>query len=128
MNGAGVVALTTPGVKLPVKFTFLDVQRQVLDVVMRDGEALVFIHEGRSNPHGIQLELLSADRLDIEKNELLQNGNVMRMGIEMEKRTRKPIAYWLNLSEGPLYGSYTFSPLIGSKFERVGAEKIIHVY
>ena len=50
------------------------------------------------------------------------------MGIEMEKRTRKPIAYWLNLSEDPLYGSYTFSPQIGSKFERVGAEKIIHVY
>ena len=95
---------------------------------MRDGEALVFIHEGRSNPHGIQLELLTADRLDIEKNELLQNGNVMRMGIEMEKRTRKPIAYWLNMSEDPLYGSYTFSPQIGSKFERVGAEKIIHVY
>ena len=50
MNGAGVVALTTPGVKLLGKFTFLDVQRQVLDAVMRDGEALVFIHEGRSNP------------------------------------------------------------------------------
>ena len=52
----------------------------------------------------------------------------MRMGIEMEKRTRKPIAYWLNMSEDPLYGSYTFSPQIGSKFERVGAEKIIQVY
>ena len=64
------------------KFTFLDVQRQVLDSVMRDGEAIIYIHEGKRNPHGIQLELLATDRLDLEKNQQLQNGNVVRMGIE----------------------------------------------
>ena len=52
------------------KFTFLDIQRQVLDAVVRDGEAIVYLHEGRRNPHGIQLELLTADRLNIQKNEV----------------------------------------------------------
>ncbi len=56
---------------------------------MRDGEALVFIHEGRSNPQVIQLELLTADRLDIKKIELLQNGNVMRMGIGSDSTSRE---------------------------------------
>jgi len=37
------------------KFTFLDIQRQVLDAVVGDGEVLMYIHEGRLNPHGIQL-------------------------------------------------------------------------
>ena len=47
------------------KFTFVDIQRQVLDAVVRDGEGLVYLHGGRRNPHGIQLEMLTAARLDI---------------------------------------------------------------
>ena len=50
---------------------------------MRDGEVLIYVHEGRSNSHGIQVELMTIDRLDIEKNELFQFGNIVRMGIEM---------------------------------------------
>nr|BAR33857.1 phage portal protein [uncultured Mediterranean phage uvMED] len=110
------------------KFTFLDIQRQVLDAVVRDGEALIYVHEGRSNPHGIQLELMTADRLDVDKNEVLQNGNIIRMGIEMEQRIRRPVAYWINVKENPLYESFAFSPAVGGTYERIPAERIIHVF
>ena len=109
------------------KFTFLDIQRQVLDAVIRDGEAFVYVHEGRSNPHGIQLELMTSDRLDTDKNEILNNGNIVRMGIEMQKRTRKPIAYWMNVSENPLYESYAFTSSVGGTYERIPAERIVHI-
>jgi lambda family phage portal protein len=110
-------------------YTFLDIQRQVLDAVVRDGEALVYMHEGRRNPHGFQLELLTADRLNIEKNEVLRNGNIIRMGIEQEKRTRRPLAYYLNMSENPVYESYEFSTqAMGGTYKRIPAERIIHVY
>ena len=117
-----------PGCDVSGKFTFLDVQRQVLDAVVRDGEALIYVHEGRSNPHGIQLELLTADRLSIEKNDQLQNGNIIRMGIEQEKRTRRPIAYWINVTENPIYESFALSPSIAGTFERIPADRIIHVF
>ena len=110
------------------KFTFLDIQRQVLDAVVRDGEALIYVHEGRKNPHGIQLELLTADRLDVEKNEVLQNKNVIRMGIEQEHRTRRPVAYWINVKENPLYESFSFSSEVGGIYERIPADRIIHVF
>ena len=110
------------------KFTFVDIQRQVLDAVVRDGEALVYLHGGRKNPHGIQLEMLTADRLDIEKNQQLQNGNVVRMGIEQEQRTRRPVAYWINMSENPLHGSYAYSSSVGRVYERINADRIVHVY
>ena len=58
---------TYAGCDVSGRFTFLDCQRQILDAVVRDGEALIYIHEGRSNPHGIQLELMTADRLEIDK-------------------------------------------------------------
>ena len=35
-----------PGCDTSGKFTFLDIQRQVLDAVLRDGEALVYLHDG----------------------------------------------------------------------------------
>ena len=95
---------------------------------MRDGEAIIYIHEGKRNPHGIQLELLATDRLDLERNTQLQNGNVVRMGIEQEERTHRQIAYWMNMKEDPLYGTYNLSPQAGTKYERIPAEKIIHVY
>ena len=91
------------------------------------GRGLIYIHEGRSNPHGIQLELMTADRLDIDKNEVLQNGNIIRMGIEMEQRTRRPKAYWINVSENPLYESYAFNSAVGGTYERIPDERIVHV-
>ena len=33
-----------------VKFTFLDVQRQVFKAVLRDGEAIVYLHDGTKKP------------------------------------------------------------------------------
>ena len=46
----------------------------------------------------------------------------------MEKRTRRPVAYWINVSENPLFESYAFSPSVGGTYERIPAEQIIHVY
>ncbi len=50
------------------------------------------------------------------------------MGIEQEQRTHWPVAYWMNMKEDPLYGTYKFSPQAGAKYERIPAEQIIHVY
>ena len=110
------------------KFTFLGIQRQVLDAVVRDGEALIYVHDGRSNPHGIQLELMTIDRLNIEKNDQLQNCNIIRMGIEMEQRTRRPVAFWINVKENPPNESFAFSPSVAGTYERIPADKIIHVF
>ena len=60
-----------PGCDASGKFPFVKVQFQVLDAVINDGETLDYLHGGRKNPHGIQLEMLTVDRLDLEKNQQL---------------------------------------------------------
>ena len=56
------------------------------------------------------------------------NANIIRMGIEMEQRTRRPKAYWINVSENPLYESFAFTSAVGGTYERIPAERIVHVF
>lgn len=60
----------------------------------RDGESLVRMVREKSLPYGTALQLLEADRLDEALNQRLSNGNVIRMGVELDGALR-PVAYWV---------------------------------
>lgn len=90
--------------------------------VARDGEALVRIVRRRDLPYGFALQLLEADRLDEALNHRLDNGNVIRQGVEIDATTR-PVAYYVQ----------TMHPgenwqIGGKKYERIPARDIYHVF
>lgn len=92
--------------------------------VAQDGEVLIRVHEYAPDaPTGFAVELLDAEALDVDHNEVLPNGNLIRMGVEMTPR-RRPVAYWLH-AEPPQsgWGSYR-----GSERVRIPAAEILHVY
>lgn len=100
-------------------------EQVVAETWLRDGEYLVRIVSTPKTEHGIALELLDVDRLDIEKNEQREptTGNRVIMGVEVNSFLR-PVAYWI-LKVHPQSGPVTETPK-GGTHVRVPADEMIH--
>lgn len=71
------------------------------------------------------LEVIEADRLmDQWETAQAPNGNAIRMGVEIDAWGR-PMAYWLHPTHP---GDYQFRTFVASKFIRVPAEEMLHLY
>jgi lambda family phage portal protein len=108
------------------KMSFLDIQQLAAKMVARDGECLIRKVYGRAsqNPHGFGLQMLSIDRLDVNRNEVLKDGREIRMGVEMT-RFGRPVAYHV-LVKNPADGVYTLNN--GLMYERIPADEIYHLF
>lgn len=74
---------------------FSSLCRVLIRAIACDGEALVRVHRARGlNAFGYQLQLLDIDRLDVNFNQALPSGNIVRMSVELNAVGR-PVAYWL---------------------------------
>jgi lambda family phage portal protein len=104
------------------RLSFFDIQNLYIKSVARDGEVLIRKVYGSVNKFGFALQILDIDRLDTNKNEELNNGHVIKMGVEIN-RFGRPVAYWLRTSHP---GDNPYYTNTGSSFERVPAEDIYH--
>jgi len=106
------------------KLSWIDIQKLALETCARDGEVLVRKVLGFPNAYGFALQMIEADHLDETLNAMLPNGNIIRMGVEVDKWDR-PVAYHL-LRRHP--GDFLFMQARGSSHERIPAEEFIHLY
>lgn len=106
------------------RFSFKSVELQVVRAVARDGEALLRRVPGIDNPFRYGIQLLDIDRLDHDKNDVLRNGNVVKMGVELTPYG-KPVNYWLRRRHpgDTLHGTFSIAD-----WEVVPADEIIHLY
>lgn len=106
------------------RYSFVDVQRAVVETWARDGEALLLHLTGKEagNAHGYALRLLEVERLPVTYSKDLAAGKKAVMGVEVDDLNRA-VAYWLNL--GQLGGS---SYATQATLTRVPAERVIHVF
>lgn len=106
---------------------FADIERIAVGQLVEAGEVLV---RKIRQPFGgskipFALEVIEADRLmDQYQTARAPNGNSIRMGVEVDAWGR-PVAYWLHPTHP---GDYQFSAFQPSKFIRVPADEIIHLY
>lgn len=104
-----------------------EIMRLVMGQMVEAGEVLL---RKIKQPFGagrtpFALEVIEADRLmDSFQTARAPNGNTIRMGVEMDAWGR-PTAYWLHPTHP---GDYSFSTFVPSKFLRVPADEIIHLY
>lgn len=76
------------------KLSFIDCQDLVMESLATEGECLIQLVRNYRNPWGFALKFLDNDMLDEELNEKLDNGNEIRMGVEVNQDDRI-VAYWL---------------------------------
>ena len=105
------------------KLSWIDVQRCIVESVARDGEILVRKIRGADNPFGFALQLIEPDHLDEDLNKDLQNGNRVKMGVELNP-WGKPVNYWL-LSNHPGENITTHQ---GKFYNQIPAEDLIHLF
>jgi lambda family phage portal protein len=110
------------------KLTFHDIERLVVRSVAESGEVFVRLVKQPfgGSPVPLALEVLEADLLDDGLNGRSQQGNEIRMGVEVDTWGR-PVAYHF-LAYHP--GDYQFSnqQISTQRHKRVPAEEIIHLY
>lgn len=104
------------------QYSFTTFMNLWLECLARDGEILVRLVRNWPNRWGFALQILEIDRLDPDLNTLLDNGNIIRMGVERDKWER-PIAYWLLRDHpGDVYQRAE------DRYERVPASELIHTF
>jgi lambda family phage portal protein len=106
---------------------FSDIERLLISSCAENGEVLVRIVKGKAfgtSPVPMALEVIESDQLQDERNGTADNGNIIRMGVEKDEWGR-PVAYWFY----PYHpGDYLFKTVELSKYKRVEADEIIHLY
>jgi len=108
------------------KYTLNDLCRLIIKSVVRDGECIVRkIRTKGINKFGFTLQILDIDRLDHQLNVELNNGNIIKMGVELNTYGR-PVAYHLKKFKTESVNSNEFYNT--SNYERIIADDIIHLY
>ncbi len=107
--------------------SFNDIERQLMDAMPESGE--IFVRKVRQAFDGgrvpFSLEVIEADRLDSDLNEMAKSGDEIRMGVERDNWGR-PVAYHFK-SEHP--GDYPFGAgVVANKTIRVPAADVIHLF
>ena len=107
------------------KMTFVDAQKLAIEAWAKDGEVFILKHRSPDFHDTFSLQFLEPEYIDHEKNETLQNGNEIRMGVELDKYKR-PVAYhFLNYHKG----DYDYTGMnTGKKYIRIEADKVIHLF
>lgn len=104
--------------------SFIDQCRLVAETLGRDGEYLVKEIIGtKDTPYRYQLQVLAVDRLDTNFNGIWENGNTVRMGVEVNG-AGKPVAYHVLVrNPNDRGGAGAVGPLYR---ERIASGEIIH--
>ena len=85
-----------------------------------DGEVLEVFYPGHSNRYRFASRIVDSALIDWQKNELLPNGNRIKMGVEVDDNDR-PVAFWL-LTRNP--SDIVFAgPLNGPTHQRIPASR-----
>ncbi len=104
----------------------IDLCNHVITGMARDGEVFLQVVKGNYLRHGIAVQIIEPDRVDEEKNELAPNGNQIRMGVELDNRTKRPIAYHVLTYHK---GDYDYMlPQNERKYEVIPADEMMHIY
>lgn len=107
------------------KLSMIDLQKQAVKTLARDGEVIWEIVYGSKYKDGVAINPIEADYLDETLNTNHDNNNQIKMGVEIDQYGA-PVAYHF-LTSHP--GDQTWwSHQNKRRYRRVAADRIIHTY
>jgi len=102
---------------------FVDDQELALRKWIEDGETFIHLAVDRSHPVvPLRLEFIEPEALDESIQEY--NGNPVIMGVELDKNSWRPVAYWMYTARSQSSENY----FIKNNSVRVPAERMIHLF
>lgn len=108
------------------RLSWVDAQRLVIEGLARDGEVFIIKHRGNGFKDSFAIEFIEPDQIDHKvNNKKLDNGNEVRMGVELDK-FRRPVAYYMT-KHHPGDTNYT-SKSLDAKYTRLPADRVIHIF
>lgn len=108
------------------RLSWLQAQRLFMETLARDGEVLIKkVKRPAGNPFGFTLQFLEADYLDEDYNTRLDNGNEVRMGVEIDA-AGKPQSYFM--FEDHPHHDHNYGLQTKRKHIQVPASEIIHCF
>ena len=104
--------------------SWFDIQDLLLRRWIVDGE--IFVHMVVDKSHDVVplvLEIIDADQLDTNTTENGANGNPVILGVEVDKKTWRPVAYWVYSTAGQ-------DPRLQTKTTsvRIPASDMVHIF
>lgn len=106
------------------KLSFRGLQALLIKSIARDGEILVREVRGKINKFGYALQVIEPEHLDERINVTLKNGNIIRMGVELDE-WRKPVAYHI-IKSNP--DTELINAMRTGEIMRMDANEIMHLY
>jgi lambda family phage portal protein len=92
-----------------------------------DGEVIIRKIRGFANDFNFAWQMIDPDYLDHNLNRIEPSGNITKMGVELDKDYKFPVAYWF-LTRRPNDYFYNYATISQERYYRVPAEEIIHIY
>jgi lambda family phage portal protein len=109
------------------QMSMIDLSNHIISSVARDGEVFLQIIKRPFLRHGIALMIIEPDRIDEDMNEFAPNSsNKVRMGVEIDSMTRRPVAYYVSTDHPGDYDYVTMST--GKKKIRIPADQMMHIF
>jgi len=97
------------------RFSFWGIQDMLAKYLARDGEGAIQMIRGSKSPFGFSLGMIETEAIDEQHSQKLGNGNVVKMGVELDE-WKRPVNYYLKnrIPEMELYGGlpYSFPPKV----------------
>jgi lambda family phage portal protein len=109
------------------KLSRLQFDRLVLLKLIFDGEVIIRKIRGYANDFNFAWQMIDPDYLDHNLNRIEPNGNIIKMGVELEKDFKYPVAYWF-LYRRPNDYFYNYANIQQQRYYRVPADEIIHLF
>lgn len=104
------------------KLSRVDIERLIIETVIRDGEILIRRYPRYDNKFQYALQLIEADHLDHRLNEERSDGSAIRMGVELDT-WGKPVRYHLHRKHPGDLQTNTLSD-----HDVVDAGDIVHIF
>jgi len=107
------------------KLSWIDVQKLAMETLAKDGEVFIIKHRNSDFHDTFALEFIEADQIDETLNKTADNGNEIRMGVELNQ-FKRPVAYHM-IEYHP--GDYDWAiKNKQKKHRRVPADRVIHLF
>lgn len=108
--------------------TLAEIDRLNARTWARDGEYFNLIDTTAPNKYGIDIRVIRPDAVDERYDATLSNGNTVRMGVELDADSLRPVAYYLHTVKEYATCTGSRGPLVRIPASINGGYGIIHGY